>query len=109
MDRKTIIHVSESAQEQIKKAIEWRSRISDESESRDLIKGTPFDWKNKMTVAPESGKACQYIDNPKIQECIKGQYRLVYEIVEKNDCFHINLLIFCHTRQDYQTLLKMLQ
>lgn len=109
MHEKTIIHVSESAQEHIKKAIEWRSRISDESEARDLIKGTLFDWKNQMTVAPESGKACQYIDNPKIQECVKGQYRLVYEIVETNDCFQIILLIFCHTRQDFQTFLKMIQ
>lgn len=107
MTKKTIIAISESAQEQVKKAIAWRSRSTDESEARDHIKGVIQDWQNQMSVAPESGKPTKHTDSEKIRECIKGGYRLVYEVAELDDCFNIVLLIFCSTRQDYQTLLKL--
>lgn len=48
-----------------------------------------------------------YVDNPRIREVIKGNYRLIYQVDELDDCFKLVLLIFCSTRQDYQTLLKL--
>ena len=109
MTKKTIIEITDSAQEEIKAAIGWRSRNSSEDEARNHIKGVLSDWKNQMLVAPESGGAVRYLDNPRIREVIKGNYRMVYQVEESDDCFKVYLLIFCSTRQDYQTLLKLIR
>ena len=51
MTKEIIIEISESAQEQVKSAIEWRGRTTDISESRDMIKSVLADWQNQMLVA----------------------------------------------------------
>lgn len=108
MKKKIIIQISNNAQKQVKKAIEWNSVKIGNNNAKIVVKSAISDWQNQMQVAPESGTPTQYIDNQRIRECIKGDYRLTYEIIEENDCFKITLLIFCHTRQDYQSLLKLL-
>jgi plasmid stabilization system protein ParE len=100
------IVVTKQAQLHIKNAIEWKAKNTDKEQAKEHVKSVITDWKNQMLVAPESGKVCQYLVSDAIRESIKGDYRLTYEIENRNGELKIYLLIFCHTKMDYQTLLR---
>jgi|TARA_B110000240_G_C13374598_1_gene399739 plasmid stabilization system protein ParE len=100
------IVITNQAQLNIKNAIEWMAKKTNKEQAKEYIKGIVTDWKNQMLVAPESGKVCQYLISDVIRESIKGDYRFTYEIENKGGELKISLLIFCHTKMDYQTLLR---
>ncbi|MEJ6474732.1 type II toxin-antitoxin system RelE/ParE family toxin [Pseudoalteromonas piscicida] len=98
--------ITESAQFQIKDAIKWRTHNEGEQIARDKIKSTITDFQTQLKTFPECGKACQYFDAPEYREIVKGDYRFVYEIRQTDNNFDIYILIFCHVKMDYETLLK---
>ncbi|TMP46614.1 MULTISPECIES: type II toxin-antitoxin system RelE/ParE family toxin [unclassified Pseudoalteromonas] len=99
------IEITEYAQDLVKDAIKWHAKSHGMSSARDTIKATIGDWKNQLLVLPESGKQCEYYDSPIFREMIKGDYRFIYEIRREGDTFNIYLLIFCHVRMNYKTLI----
>ncbi|MDK1290222.1 type II toxin-antitoxin system RelE/ParE family toxin [Pseudoalteromonas umbrosa] len=100
------IAITKHAQEQVKSAIRFRARSQGESIARDRVKAAITNWKVQLETMPESGKACAYFDDLQFREMIKGDYRLVYEIRKKEDTYNIYLLIFCHVRMNYETLIR---
>lgn len=100
------IEITNAAQAYVKDAIKWKSRTEGKEIARDKVKSAISDWKAQLETLPESGKACEYYDSPEFRELIKGDYRFIYEIRKVGDQFNIYLLIFCHVRMDYQTLIK---
>lgn len=100
------IEITEYAQHLVKYAINWRSKSQGEDEATESIKSIIGDWKNQLLVMPESGKQCEYYDSPIFREMIKGDYRFIYEIRHDGNDYNIYLLIFCHVRMNYETLIK---
>lgn len=100
------IEITQTAQNHIKDALKWKTLTSGEDKARQVIKANINDWRNQLLVLPESGKPCQYFASDDFREMIKGDYRYVYEIEKTPEGFNIYLLIFCHVRMDYQTLLR---
>lgn len=100
------IELTKNAQFQIKHAIKWRAKSQGESAARDAIKFTITDWRNQLLVMPECGRHCEHYDSSLFREIIKGDYRFIYELRKNGDSFSIYLLIFCHVKMDYQTLIQ---
>ncbi len=97
--------VSTTAQAHIKLAIKWLRKTSLNETARDEIKGLIGDFKNQLTLMPESGKICEYINLDEYRELIKGQYRFIYKLEPTAKGFDITIITFCHTRMHFQTLL----
>ncbi|MCF6437276.1 type II toxin-antitoxin system RelE/ParE family toxin [Pseudoalteromonas sp. MMG022] len=100
------IQITAHAQNQIKDAIKWREHTEGVEIARDKIKSTIADFITQLETFPECGKACLYYDAPEFRELIKGDYRFVYEIHQTGNRFDIYILIFCHVKMDYQTLIN---
>ncbi|AZZ97994.1 type II toxin-antitoxin system RelE/ParE family toxin [Pseudoalteromonas sp. R3] len=100
------IQITEHAQYHIKDAINWRAHTEGTDIARDKIKSTITDFKTQLETFPECGKACKYYEAPEFRELIKGDYRFVYEIRQTGDRFDIYVLIFCHVKMDYETLIR---
>lgn len=103
----TKFSIKNTAQQQIKQAIRRLGKTGGEHTARDTIKGVMTDFQNQLTVLPESGKKCQYLDSDVFREMIKGQYRFVYRLEQQDGAFHVTVVMFCHTRMDYATLLNV--
>lgn len=103
----TTFKITSTAQKQIKLAIRWLGKTATENTARDTIKQLMTDFKNQLTVLPESGKKCQYLNSDSFREMIKGQYRFVYRLDKHQDTFSVTVVMFCHTRMDYATLLNV--
>ena len=103
----TTFEITNTAQQQIKQAIRWLGKTRSENTARDTIKGLMIDFQNQLTVLPESGKKCPYLDSDSFREMIKGQYRFVYRLNKDHDVFSVTVVLFCHTRMDYATLLNL--
>lgn len=100
------IEITEHAQRQIKDTIKWKAHHEAPDTARHSIKSTIVDWKELLETFPESGKACQYFDSDEFREIYIGDYRFVYEIRSEGKLFKIYLLIFCHEKMDYETLIR---
>lgn len=100
------IEITEHAQRQIRDAIKWRSHHEDVDTARAKVKSTIVDWKDQLETFPECGKSCQYFDSDEFRELNHGDYRFVYEIRQEGKQFNIYLLIFCHEKMDYETLIR---
>lgn len=99
--------ITSTAQLQIKQAIRWLEKSTSEQKARETIKELITDFKNQLIVMPESGKKCQYLDLDNYREMIKGQYRFVYKLDKSGSIFSVTVIMFCHTRMDYATLLNV--
>jgi len=99
--------ITNTAQEQIKQAIRWLDKTVSKDTARDTIKELMMNFKNQLSEMPESGKKCQYLNSDSIREMVKGQYRFVYRLDINKDSFNVTLIMFCHTRMDYATLLNV--
>ena len=99
--------ITQTAQTYIKLAIKWLSKTSNAENSREEIKGLISDFKNQVSLFPGSGKPCQYFNIDNYREIVKGNYRFIYKVeTTKEEDQTITLIMFCHTRMDYQTLLS---
>ena len=98
--------IEKRAQIDIKLAINWLSKRVSKEIARDRIKELIGDVKNQLLVHPYSGRKCQYIDNDKYREIIKGDYRTIYKIDEIGNDITIMIIVFCHVKMKYQTLLS---
>ncbi|TMP23793.1 type II toxin-antitoxin system RelE/ParE family toxin [Pseudoalteromonas ruthenica] len=102
----TEIELTEQAQQHIREAIKFHAYSHDGETTRDAIKESIQDWRNQVITMPLSGRPCQYIDSPQFREMIKGNYRFIYEVRPgTGDSNTVLLLIFCHQRMDYQTII----
>lgn len=99
------IEITENAQLQIKDAIKYKAHHDGEALARDTIKSIVGSWIDQLEILPESGKSCPYYDAPEVRELIKDGYRFIYEIRQTDGDFDIYLMIFCHERMDYETLI----
>ncbi|TMP46308.1 hypothetical protein CWB96_00305 [Pseudoalteromonas citrea] len=100
------IRITRSAQQQIQQAITWKSTTLGEDGARELIRGTLTDWSNQLQLMPDCGHQCRYLETAHHRELIKGEYRFIYELKHNEEVTHVHLLIFCHTKMDFQTLLR---
>ena len=98
--------VEERAQIDIKLAINWLSKKISKEVAREKIKELIVDVKNQLIVHPYSGKHCQYTSNEKYREIIKGDYRTIYTIDKVQDEINIIIIVFCHVKMNYTTLLS---
>ena len=92
----------------VKVAINWKSKMTNLAESRDLIIGLIRDFDNQLKLFPESGKKIEFVPiGIHYLELLKGDYRTVYKVdKDSNGKLTIHLLMFCHQRMDYQTLMR---
>ncbi|WP_042148294.1 MULTISPECIES: type II toxin-antitoxin system RelE/ParE family toxin [unclassified Pseudoalteromonas] len=97
--------VTKTAQKHTRLAIEWLKKTSDKSTARDVIKGRFDDFKDQLKTLPECGQKCQHFDDERYRELFIGQYRFVYKIEPKQSDYLITIIIFCHTRMNFQTIL----
>jgi len=99
--------IEKSAKADINLAINWLSKAISKEDARVSIKDTISDVKNQLLVHPRSGKKCKYASSEKYREIIKGNYRTIYKIDDRDDSEpHIIIILFCHVKMNYQTLLS---
>ncbi|MEL4243361.1 MULTISPECIES: type II toxin-antitoxin system RelE/ParE family toxin [Shewanella] len=91
-----------------KVAINWKSKLIGKSEARDEIKSLLQDIDNQLRLFPESGRTIEFVPiGVHYLELLKGDYRAVYKIDKQpSGKLTLYLLMFCHQRMDYQTLMR---
>lgn len=89
-------------------AITWKSKLIGKLAARDAIKGLLQDIDNQLRLFPESGKKIEFVSiGVHYLELLKGDYRAVYKIDKQpSGKLTLYLLMFCHQRMDYQTLMR---
>lgn len=98
--------IEESAKQDVKLAINWLAKVTSQEDAEDKIKEIIFDVKNQLLSHPHSGKKCQYAPLEKYREIIKGSYRTIYKVEGDNDKLHVIILVFCHVKMNYKTLIS---
>ena len=89
-------------------AINCKSKVLGLPQARDLIKSLIRDFDNQLRLFPESGKKIDFVSiGEKYSELIKGDYRFLFKVKQDVDSnFRIDVLMICHQRMDYETLLR---
>lgn len=100
------IEITQAAKNHIQEALKWKMAVLGEREAKEQIKENINNWRNQLLVAPQSGKLCKYYPSRHFREMVKGDYRYEYEVEKNAQGDTLSLLIFCHVRMDYQTLLR---
>tara|TARA_R110002012_G_C11647067_1_gene611113 strand:- start:838 stop:1182 length:345 start_codon:yes stop_codon:yes gene_type:complete len=98
--------IEDKAKNDINLAINWLSKSTSREVARSKIKETVYDVKNQLIAHPYSGKKCKYLPIEKYREIIKGNYRTVYKVEEYGDVLHVIIILFCHVKMEYKTLLS---
>lgn len=108
MNKALEILYTEAFKADVKVAINWRSKVIGLAEARDLIKGLLRDIDNQIRLFPESGSQIDFVPiGVHYLALLKGDYRAVYKIdTDSSGKMTIYLLMFCHQRMDYQTLMR---
>jgi len=96
--------IEDNAKIDIKLAINWLAKKIPNDKAKSMVISTIQDIKNQLIVHPNSGTKCQFDLNTKYREIIKNNYRTIYK-VDKNKQ-EIIIILFCHTRMNFQTLLS---
>jgi len=98
--------IEDNAQVDIKLAINWLSKKMPLDKAKLKIIETINDIKNQLMAHPNSGKKCQFDFGDKYREIIKNDYRTIYKLDESNNSTVITIILFCHTRMNFTTLLS---
>lgn len=108
MTNQVKFNITQTAQKHIKLAIKWKAQNVSLERAKEVIKEALTNFKNQLTVLPNAGKKCLYLDLEYYREMTKGDYRMIYRVDRNDNIFIITLVMFCHVRMDYQTLLNQL-
>lgn len=98
--------IEENAKIDIKLAISWLSKKLPADEAKKRVIETIHDVKNQLMAHPNSGKKCLFDFENKYREIIKNNYRTIYKVNKSNQETEIIVIVFCHTRMNFQTLLS---
>ena len=99
------VQVAPLAENDIKVAIEWRSKTTNLEESKQHIKDVLGDFRNQIMLNPESGRPSRFLPDSDFREAVKGNYLFLYELTHTGDKTIVTILAFCHQRMDFRTLL----
>ncbi|MBL4909315.1 MAG: type II toxin-antitoxin system RelE/ParE family toxin [Alteromonadaceae bacterium] len=98
--------IESNAQTDVKLAINWLSKKMSYDKAKNKIIALINDIKNQLILHPHSGKKCSFDVKGKYREIIKGDYRTIYKIDNINGETEITIIVFCHVRMNFQTLLS---
>jgi plasmid stabilization system protein ParE len=101
-------NITKTAQKHIKLAVQWKEKNVAAQRAKTVVKEALTNFKNQLATSPRSGKKCQYLNLDHYKEMIKDDYRMIYRVDQSGDSFVMTLVMFCHVRMDYQTLLNQL-
>ena len=96
--------IEDNAKIDIKLAISWLAKKIPSDEAKTRILTIINDVRNQLIVHPNSGTKCQFDFGDKYREIIKNDYRTIYKL-DKSDKT-ITIILFCHTRMNFQALLS---
>ncbi|WP_345880366.1 type II toxin-antitoxin system RelE/ParE family toxin [Shewanella algae] len=110
MTKEIVVKFSQPFITDAKLAQQWKAKAIGDSGARDLIKAVISDFSNQVRLFPDSGAPDKLINSLNLGEryrvLLKGEYKFLYKLSESDDKILIDVLIFCHQRMDYNTLLK---
>jgi len=89
-------------------AIDWKSKTVGTEAARDSIKSLIRDFDNQVRLFPDSGKSIDIAPiGERYSELIKGDYRFVFKTeADINGKKSIYVLMFCHQRMNFETLMR---
>ncbi len=99
------VNVAPLAENDFRVAIDWRSRTTSATEAKSHIKTVLSDFRNQITLFPESGRPSRFLPDSDFREAVKGDYLFLYEISTNDIATTITILAFSHQRMDFKTLL----
>lgn len=96
--------IEQNAQLDIKLAIDWLAKKASIERAKSMVISTVQEVKKQLVAHPDSGTKCEFDFDGKYREIIKNNYRTIYKVDKANKT--ITIILFCHTRMNFQTLLS---